>query len=91
MGIRKNYSRMIILMGPNLFQFRIVKNTWRGTHFGLEILRRLIYKYNPENSQPNSTLLKKVLHPQHYSLDKVRTGRQTWVNLKKKYEERRKK
>ena len=41
----------------------IVKNTSRGTHFGLEGLRRLLYKYDPQNPQANPALLKKVLHP----------------------------
>ena len=69
----------------------IVKNTSRGTHFGLEALRRLLCKYDPQNPQANSALLKKVLHPQQCSLDKLREGLESWENLKRKYEERRKK
>ena len=69
----------------------IVKNTSRGTHFGLEALRRLLSKYDPQNPQANSALLKKVLHPQQCSLDKLREGLESWENLKRKYEERRKK
>ncbi len=69
----------------------IVKNTSRGTHFGLEALRRLLCKYDPQNLQANSALLKKVLHPQQCSLDKLREGLESWENLKRKYEERRKK
>ena len=69
----------------------IVKNTSRGTHFGLEALRRLLSKYDPQNPQANSALLKKVLHPQQCSLDKLREGLESRENLKRKYEERRKK
>ena len=69
----------------------IVKNTSRGIHFGLEALRRLLCKYDPQNPQANSALLKKVLHPQQCSLDKLREGLESWENLKRKYEERRKK
>ena len=69
----------------------IVKNTSRGTHFGLEALRGLLSKYDPQNPQANSALLKKVLHPQQCSLDKLREGLESWENLKRKYEERRKK
>ena len=69
----------------------IAKNTSRGTHFGLEALRRLLCKYDPQNPQANSALLKKVLHPQQCSLDKLREGLESWENLKRKYEERRKK
>ena len=50
----------------------IVKNTSRGQHFGLEALRRLITKYDPQNPQ---ALLKKVLHPQQCALDKLREHR----------------
>ena len=103
---RKDHLKMISLMGPSLFQLRlarlwfpwqkvkhwsIVKNTSRGTHFGLEALRRLLSKYDPQNPQANSALLKKVLHPQQCSLDKLREGLESWENLKRKYEERRKK
>ena len=69
----------------------IVKNTSRGTHFGLEALRRLLCKYDPQNPQASSALLKKVLHPQQCSLDKLREGLESWESLKRKYEERRKK
>ena len=69
----------------------VVKNTSRGTHFGLEALRRLLCKYDPQNPQANSALLKKVLRPQQCSLDKLREGLESWENLKRKYEERRKK
>ena len=69
----------------------IVKNISRGTHFGLEALRRLLCKYDLQNPQANSALLKKVLHPQQCSLDKLREGLESWENLKRKYEERRKK
>ena len=58
----------------------IVKNTSRGSHFGLEAMRRLY-----------SALLKKVLHPSHCSLDKLREGLESWENLKREYEDRRKK
>ncbi len=68
----------------------IIKNTSRGTHFGLEALR-LLCKYAPQNPQAKSALLKKVLHPQQCSLDKLREGLESWENLKRKYEERRKK
>ena len=37
----------------------IVKNTSRGSHFGLEAMRRLLCKYDPQNPQANSALLKK--------------------------------
>ena len=56
----------------------IVKNPSRGTHFGLEALRRLLSKYEPQNPQANSTLLKEVLHPQQCSLDKLREGLESW-------------
>ena len=69
----------------------IVKNISRGTHFGLEALRRLLSKYDPQNPQANPALLKKVLRPQQCSLDKLREGLESWENLKRKYEERRKK
>ena len=69
----------------------IVKNTSRGSHFGLEAMRRLLYKYDPQNPQANSALLKKVLHPSQCSLDKLREGLESWENLKRKYEDRRKK
>ena len=69
----------------------IAKNTSRGTDFGLEASRRLLCKYDPQNPQANSALLKKVLHPQQCSLDKLREGLESWENLKRKYEERRKK
>ena len=69
----------------------IVKNTSRGSHFGLEALRRLLCKYDPQNPQANSALLKKVLHPQQCSLDKLREGLESWESVKRKYEERRKK
>ena len=39
----------------------IVKNTSRGQHFGLEALRQLITKYDPQNPQANLALLKKAL------------------------------
>ena len=69
----------------------IVKNTSRGSHFGLEAMRRLLCKYDPQNPQANSALLKKVLHPSQCSLDKLREGLESWENLKRKYEDRRKK
>ena len=69
----------------------IVKNTSRGSHFGLEAMRRLLCKYDPQNPQANAALLKKVLHPSQCSLDKLREGLESWENLKRKYEERRKK
>ena len=69
----------------------IVKNTSRGSHFGLEAMRRLLCKYDPQNPQANSALLKKVLHPSQCSLDKLREGLESWENLKRKYEERKKK
>ena len=61
----------------------IVKNTSRGNHFGLEAMRMrsLLCKYDPQNHQANSALLKKVLHPSQCSLDKLRTGLQSWENL----------
>ena len=68
----------------------IVKNTSRGGHFGLEAMRRLLCKYDPQNPQANSALLKKVLHPSQYSLDKLRERLENWENLKIKYEDRRK-
>ena len=69
----------------------IVKNTSRGSHFGIEAMRRLLCKYDPQNPQANSALLKKVLHPSQCSLDKLREGLESWENLKRKYEDRRKK
>ena len=69
----------------------IGKNTSRGSHFGLEAMRRLLCKYDPQNPQANSALLKKVLHPSQCSLDKLREGLLSWENLKRKYEDRRKK
>ena len=69
----------------------IVKNTSRGSHFGLEAMRRLLCKYDPQNPQANSALLKKVLHPSQCSLDKLREGLESWENLKREYEDRRKK
>ena len=69
----------------------IVKNTSRGSHFGLEAMRRLLCKYDPQNPQANSVLLKKALHPSQCSLDKLREGLESWENLKRKYEDRRKK
>ena len=69
----------------------IVKNTSRRSHFGLESMRRLLCKYDPQNPQSNSALLKKVLHPSQCSLDKLREGLESWENLKRKYEDRRKK
>ena len=69
----------------------IVKNTSRGSHFGLEAMRRLLCKYDSQNPQANSALLKKVLHPSQCSLDKLREGLESWENLKRKYEDRRKK
>ena len=69
----------------------IVKNTSRGGHFGLEAMRRLLCKYDPQNPQANSALLKKVLHPSQCSLDKLREGLESWESLKRKYEDRRKK
>ena len=69
----------------------IVKNTSRGQHFGLEALRRLITKYDPQNPQANSALLKKVLHPQQCALDKLRESIEAWENIRRKYEERKKK
>ena len=68
----------------------IVKNTSRGQHFGLEALRRLITKYDPQNPQANSALLKKVLHPQQCALDKLRESIEAWENIGRKYEERKK-
>ena len=68
----------------------IVKNTSLGSHFGLEAMRRLLCKYDPQNPQANSALLKKVLHPSQCSLDN-REGLESWENLKRKYEDRRKK
>ena len=59
--------------------------------FGLEAMRRLLCKYDPQNPQANSALLKKVLHPSQCSLDKLREGLESWENLKRKYEDRRKK
>ena len=69
----------------------IVKNTSRGQHFGLEALRPLITKYDPQNPQANSALLKKVLHPQQCALDKLRESIEAWENIRRKYEERKKK
>ena len=69
----------------------IVKNTSRGSHFGLEAMRRLLCKYDPQNPQANSALLKKVLHPSQCSLEKLREGLESWENLKRKYQDRRKK
>ena len=69
----------------------IVKKTSRGSHFGLEAMRRLLCKYDPQNPQAHSFLLKKVLHPSQCSLDKLREGLESWENLKRKYEDRRKK
>ena len=69
----------------------IVKNTSRGSHFGLEAMRRLLCKYDAQNPQATSALLKKVLHPSQCSLDKLREGLESWENLKRKYEDRRKK
>ena len=57
----------------------------------MKALRRLLCKYDPQNPQANSALLKKVLHPQQCSLDKLREGLESWENLKRKCEERRKK
>ena len=54
-------------------------------------MRRLLCKYDPQNPQANSALLKKVLHPSQCSLDKLREGLESWENLKRKYEDRRKK
>ena len=34
----------------------IVKNTSRGSHFGLEVMRRLLCKYDPQNPQANSVV-----------------------------------
>ena len=65
----------------------IVKNTSRGSHFGLDATRRLLCKYDPQNPQANSALLKKVLHP----IDKLREGLESWENLRRKYKDRGKK
>ena len=62
----------------------IVKNTSRRTHFGLEALKRLLCKYDPQNPQANSALLKKVLHPRQCSLDKLREGLESRENLMEK-------
>ena len=69
----------------------IAKNTSRGSHSGLEVMRRLLCKYDPQNPQANSALLKKVLHPSQCSLDKLREGLESWENLKRKYGDRKKK
>ena len=57
----------------------------------VEALRRLITKYDPQNPQANSALLKKVLHPQQCALDKLRESIEAWENIRRKYEERKKK
>ena len=61
---------------------KIVKDTSCGSHFGLEAMTRLLCKYDPQNPQANSALLKKVLHPSQCSLDKPREGLESWENLK---------
>ena len=38
----------------------IVKNTSRGTHFGLEALRSLLSKYDPQNLQADSAISSKA-------------------------------
>ena len=68
-----------------------IQNTSRGSHFGLEAMRRLLCKYDPQNPQANSALLTKVLQPSQCSLDKLREGLESWENLKRKYEDRRRK
>ena len=67
-------ARQALISSTEGEALEIVKNTSRGTHFGLEVLRRLLCKYDPQNPQANSALLKKVLHPQQCSLDKLREG-----------------
>ena len=69
----------------------IVKNTSRGGHFGLEAMRRLLCKYDPQDPPANSALLKKVLHPSQCSLDNLGEGIKSCENLTRKYEDRRKK
>ena len=68
----------------------IVKNTSTGQHFGLEALRRLITKYDP-HPQAKTALLKKVLRPQQCALDKLRESVEAWENIRRKYEEQKKK
>ena len=54
-------------------------------------MRRLLCKYDPQSPQANSALLKNVLHPSQCSLIKLREGLESWENLERKYEDRRKK
>ena len=75
----------------------IVKNTSRGIHFGLEAMRRPLCKYDPQNPQANSALLKKVkkvLHPSQCSLDNSKKDLKvgsTWKESMRIVSDRRKK
>ena len=53
-------------------------------------MRRWIAKYNPQNPQANSALLKKVLRPPQCALDKLRESIEARENIRRKYEERKK-